>query len=471
MMMDRMLLKIESYMLEHQMAEDGEGIIVGVSGGADSVALLMILDILSRRHAWHLYAVHVNHGLRGEAADQDAGFVQDLCADMGIPCMVYQTDIRALARSEHLSEEEAGRIYRYRCFEEVRCLKGADKIAVAHHGDDAAETFLLNLFRGTGLSGLTGIPAVRDRVIRPMLILSRDEIEAWLKAQNVSWQTDATNLETHYARNKVRNVILPYVTDEINAGAVRHIREAADRLEKIRHYMDKAAAEAQKRYVYPLSEGKEGAMVTLALFEEQDPVICEEVLRSVIGKCAGSLKDITARHIRAAAALVSQQTGRQLDLPYDLLVLRTYEGLIITKSEPAEALDVNECYSLEVPGELVLPDGKILLLSTFKRKVAMAEIPVNECTKWFDYAKMKNGLVVRHKLPGDYLTIDSKGHKKLLKKWLKDEKIPAARRETLWVIACDSHIVWIPGYRISDHYKVDKDTEHIIVMTLKEKKS
>lgn len=469
-MMDAMLLKIESFMKTYEMAADGEGIVVGVSGGADSVALLLILDRLSKYHGWQLYAVHVHHGLRGEAADEDAAFVQDMCAAMAIPCLTYHMDVRALAKERHLSEEEAGREYRYQCFEEVRCMKGAGKIAVAHHGDDAAETFLLNLFRGTGLQGLTGIPAVRDQIIRPMLAVSRSEIEAWLMTQELLWQTDATNLETHYARNKIRNVILPYVTEEINTGAVRHIREASDRLGHIWHYIAREAAEAEKRYVHQLPGNDDAAEIAIALFENEDPVICEEVIRRTIGRCAGSLKDITARHIQAVSALASQQTGRRLDLPYELQILRSYDSLIITRTESITVSNANEVYPVTVPGTVCLPDGKKIGFSSFKRKVSMSEIPVNQCTKWFDYAKMKIGLVVRHKLPGDYLIIDGDGHKKTLKKWMKDEKIPADRRETMWVIACGSHIVWIPGYRISDYFKIGDSTEKIVAMTLEESK-
>ncbi len=467
MVENKMLLKIESFMHEYQMLPDGAGVIIGVSGGADSVALLKALRHLSLYHEWKLYAVHVHHGLRGKAADEDAAFVLALCASMDVPCTVYRTDIRALARERRLSEEEAGREYRYQCFEEVRQLMGADKIAVAHHGDDAAETFLLNLFRGTGLQGLTGIQAVRDRIIRPMLAVSRSEIETWLKTQDMAWRTDATNLETHYARNKIRNVVLPYVTDEINAGAVRHIREAAERLERIRHYLEKETERVQQLYVHDLSDGNTDAVIDLALFEKEDPVICEEVLRNVIGQCAGSRKDITARHIQAVTALTLQQTGRRLDLPYGLKVIRSYDTLIMTKDHVRSGPGAEEIFEVQVPGRIVLPDGKVLVFSTFKRSRIMSEIPVNQCTKWFDYAKMMDGFVVRHKLPGDYLIIDSDGHKKLLKKWLKDEKIPAARREALWVIACGSHIVWILGYRISAYYKVEQSADQVLSITLK----
>ncbi len=475
MVQDRMDFKIESFMHEQQMLPDGAGVVVGVSGGADSIALLMILRQLSVRHAWHLYAVHVNHGLRGQEADEDAEFVLSLCENMCIPCDVYRADIQTYAKEKHLSEEEAGREFRYKCFEEVMRKKKADKIAVAHHGDDAAETFLLNLFRGTGIQGLTGIPVKRDHIIRPMLTVSRDEIESWLKEHGIIWRTDATNMQTHYVRNKIRNVILPYVTDEINTGAVRHIREASERLGRVWRYMEKEADRAEMLYVHYSTNERSTAQIDLTLFQKEDVVICEEVLRRTVGKTAGSLKDITARHIRAVMHLAAQQTGRRLDFPYGLSIIRGYDTLIISgesidheNHNQPDLNDLSECFQVRIPGEVVLSDEKKLVFSTLDQKVSLSEIPVNSCTKWLDYAKIKDGLCVRHKLPKDYLIIDEYGHKKMLKKWLKDEKIPADRRDALWVVACGSHIVWIPGYRISDYFKIDQNTENILVITLKE---
>ena len=180
MKVDKLVKNVYETIMASGMICQGDSVVVGVSGGADSVCLLSVLKNLQMSMALQLTAVHIHHGLRGEAADRDRDFVTALCEDMQIPCVCFQADIRAMAREQHLSEEEAGRKFRYDCFEEVRQERQASKIAVAHHRDDLAETVLLNLFRGSGLKGLSGIPMMRGCIVRPLLGVGRADIEAYL---------------------------------------------------------------------------------------------------------------------------------------------------------------------------------------------------------------------------------------------------------------------------------------------------
>ena len=292
MKVDKLVKNVYETIMASGMICQGDSVVVGVSGGADSVCLLSVLKNLQMSMALQLTAVHIHHGLRGEAADRDRDFVTALCEDMQIPCVCFQADIRAMAREQHLSEEEAGRKFRYDCFEEVRQERQASKIAVAHHRDDLAETVLLNLFRGSGLKGLSGIPMMRGCIVRPLLDVGRADIEAYLGRQGMSYRNDATNFETEYTRNRIRLNILPYVTEHINQAAVSHIAETAAIASDICRYVENQAAAIGKSIIQWNGEAEcLTAEIDAAAFVGQDIAIQRELLRQVLERTAGQLKD------------------------------------------------------------------------------------------------------------------------------------------------------------------------------------
>ena len=232
------------------MARPGDGVLVGLSGGADSVGLLLVLWKLRETFQISLRALHVHHGLRGAEADRDAAFSRMLCERLEIPFYEFRIDAAKEALDRKCSVEEAGRLARYRLYEETalawekemypdltsenagrkEAAAARVHIATAHHADDNAETVLFNLFRGSGLTGLSGIAPVRGRIIRPLLWAQRSEIQAWLLQQGQDWVEDSTNQESEYSRNWLRNELLPAVEERLNAQAVRHIDQAGRRI-------------------------------------------------------------------------------------------------------------------------------------------------------------------------------------------------------------------------------------------------
>ncbi|MCD7735396.1 MAG: tRNA lysidine(34) synthetase TilS, partial [Lachnospiraceae bacterium] len=232
---------------EYHMLEPGMRVIVGVSGGADSVCLLHVLEQYRREIPFELLTVHVEHGLRGQESLNDAVFVEKLCAGYAVPCRVVHAQVRSRMREERLSCEEAGRAERYRIFSEISREWGATRIAVAHNQNDQAETVLWNLARGSGIKGLGGIRPIQGNIIRPLLFTARKEIEEYLRGEGISWRTDQTNLETAYTRNRIRLSLLPQMESELNSQAARHIAEAAVRLQDVQQYLDKKTDEAAKR--------------------------------------------------------------------------------------------------------------------------------------------------------------------------------------------------------------------------------
>ena len=471
--MDELVRKVYDTIKKSEMICQGDSVIVGVSGGADSVCLLSVLKNLQMSMDLKLTAVHIHHGLRGEAADRDRDFVIQLCQTLHVPCECFQTDIREMAQAQHLSEEEAGRLFRYECFEQVRQQKQASKIAVAHHMDDQAETVLLNLFRGSGLKGMAGIPAVRDVIVRPLLKISRSDIEEYLKKHQIAYRNDATNFETEYTRNRIRLDILPYVTEHINPAAVSHIAETAAIAADICRYIEKQAAAIGRTMIRQVSADDYTVLeIDAAVFINQDIAIQRELLRQVMNRLAGGLKDIRAVHIEMFRELFEGQVGRQVDLPYQLCAKRTYTTVNIFRNQThtADGILVDECpeIKLDEPGKYILTGSKRELCLKIFPVEKNLQIPKKMYTKWFDYDRIKNGLVLRQRRPGDYMMIGG-GHKKALRRIFMDDKVPQSDRENLNMLTDGGHVLWIPDTgRMSEYYKITGETKLILSAELKE---
>ncbi|MGN0204594.1 MAG: tRNA lysidine(34) synthetase TilS [Coprococcus sp.] len=468
--MDELVRKVYGDIIGGGLLQKGDSVVAGVSGGADSICLLYILMALKPVMHLKLTVVHIHHGLRGEAADADRDFVKKICAAEDVPFVCYQTDIRAMAAARHMSEEEAGRIFRYECFERVRAEKNADKIAVAHHMDDTAETVLMNLFRGSGLKGLAGIPAVRGAVVRPLLYVSRKEIEAFLERNDIAYRTDSTNFETDYTRNRLRLDVLPYIKENINPAAAEHIADTAVLAADVCRYVEEQARKAGESLVH-WSAAEKACEIDVEGFIKQDRAIQRELLRQVLGSAAGQMKDIGMVHIESVRQLFDGSAGRRVSLPYGLCAVRNYVSVRITHAYTAENKVENDREAEEIapdiPGTCLLGDGRKLELSVFSADKNL-QIPKKMYTKWFDYDKIKNRLVLRHRRAGDYMIIGG-GHKKALRRIMMDDRIPQADRNGLLLLADGSHVLWIPDSgRISDYYRITEATKRILAVQLKE---
>ncbi|SKC01315.1 tRNA(Ile)-lysidine synthase [Lachnospiraceae bacterium] len=450
------------------MISPGDLVVAGVSGGADSMCLLFLLSELREKLNFELKVVHVNHGIRGEAANADEIYVTKICSEMDIPCEVIRSNIPEIAREKHLTEEEAGRIVRYEAFEK----SGADRIAVAHHADDVAETMLFQLFRGSGLRGAGAIRPVRDKVIRPLLEFTREEIEEYCRSRQIEWRTDATNEDIEIARNRIRNVILPEAK-KINPGAALHLSEAAERLREAEEYI---SGQADKLYGEIVSENQ--GTITMELTEIPPKIILEYVVKRCIKTAAGSEKDITAVHVHDAMALIDRQSGRGVDLPYDVRVRKEFNSLIFEKayennSQNFEGENAGNYAKAPENGETVSEDGirwsfETECLSPERRSELDKNpslIPVLTYTKWFDYDKIKGTVVLRTRRAGDRIAIRG-GHRKI-KDIFIEKKVPAEERDRLILLADGSDIIWIPGIRISEDHKVTGATKKIWKVSIK----
>ncbi len=425
------------------------------------MCLLFLLSELQEKLEFKLKVIHVNHGIRGEAADEDEKYVVSICKEMGIPCEVVKSDIPNLAKEKRLTEEEAGRIVRYEAFEK----SGADRIAVAHHADDVAETMLFQLFRGSGLRGAGAIRPVRGKIIRPLLGFTRAEIEEYCKSRNINWRTDATNQDIEISRNRIRNVILPEA-EKINPGAAAHLAETAERLRAAEDFIAEKADE-----VYRENVRENGESTVLSLGSVHPGILCEYIIKRCIAVTAGSEKDITAVHVKDAMELMNGQSGKGIDLPYDVRVRKEFDKLIFEKNRYTEGKKRTGSGKREISvpetGKIDIENGECWLFETesistekcFEIEKNPSVIPVDSYTKWFDYDKIKGTVVLRTRLPGDRIAIRG-GHRKL-KDIFIEKKIPAAERDHMILLADGPDIIWIPGIRMSEEYKITRATRKV----------
>lgn len=477
-----MIRRIKEYILENKMIKNHSTVLVALSGGADSVCLLLLLNEIKRQCAneldFALEAVHVEHGIRGAESRADAGFASDLCKRLHIPCHVHSVDVPQYAKSHGLGLEEAARILRYEAFEkEIEQNQDNSRqavVAVAHHMEDNAETVLFQMLRGSGAKGLAGMHPVSVKngvtYIRPLLSATRAQIEDYLKEKGQAFVTDATNTDTAYSRNKLRHDVFPLLL-QINDRAIEHINESAGQLAVMNDFYEEQLKEACDSMV----SKKEGRVILeISRFESLHPALKSGVARECIHLASGRLKDITSTHIGALVKLAGQQSGRKINLPYGILAEKSFGEVILYAGkcdDEKEEIYVTEkeLEALSATGEQktirLSADGSYVTLCIQDFNGKMDEIPKKPYTKWFDYDKMKKGFEIRTRKAGDYIIVDDEGHHKKLKQVFTGDKIPAQQRAGLWLIAHESLVHAIIGYRSGCSALVTPQTGKVLKIT------
>lgn len=502
--------KVIRFIRETHMLEPGDRVIAAVSGGADSICLLSILNQLRTVLPVSVRVVHVHHGLRGVEADRDEAWVQEVCGRMEIPFFSVHRDVRTYAGEHGMSEEEAGRVLRYEAFEQMarewdeevcssRLMENhaADgtsvkqptgpvnsanpaKIALAHHQEDQAETILHHLLRGSGLRGLSGMHPVQGQRIRPLLCVGREEIREYLKSRKLCWCEDSTNESGDYTRNRIRRELLPMMENLVNARAQENLLHAGELFAQADAYLEEQALEVWRRAGREDGEwavqAPPGAAAGIALDEfcAQQPILRSYLIRILLDRAQPGWKDITRRHFDSLDCLAFGAVGGSADLPGNLRAQTGYENLWICrngknrekqmteKRKTGENPDRNgEISEEKIPEEKKLPTLQMRIFPHEKG----AEFPKNLYTKWFDYDKIKTALSVRFREEGDYLSIPG-GKRKTAARYMIDEKIPRHLRDQIPLLAEGSHVLWVIGYRISEYYKITDDTKTVLEVTL-----
>ena len=521
--------KVSDFVSANQLIEKGDTVVIGVSGGADSTCLLFLLLELSKRIGFTLKVIHVEHGIRGEASMDDATFVEKMCEDLGVPCKSVHIDAIAYAKSHSLTLEEAARVMRYRLFEEYRdeikvsisydgdgrctaessaskaLMKDGDdglvrnvKIAVAHHMNDQAETVVFQMLRGSGIKGMSGMSPKRDHIIRPLLCLSRAEIIEYLNEKRISYRTDESNNDNSYSRNYLRNELIPKM-EGLQPQAVSHINEMATELREIEAYL---CRQARPIYEAAVRRDEEGLYLSVPKLLQVDPVLVRTVIRMAVSECVPNRKDIGRSHFNAIMELLDKGSGKKVNLPKGVVVERQGDELVFLheslyvcthaniharlsasdctresddanqdallceeqKAAAYESIDISlSCEGSEAE-EYDFAEGSVSV-RIFEKPEGFV-VSRSNYTKCFDYDMITDGLKIRTAEPGDYLVIDAAGHKKDIRDYFVNEKVPARLRDKVMLAVDGKRVMWVLGYRISEQFKVTDKTKTIIEISV-----
>ena len=455
-------LKVAEFIRRYSLIRKGDTVTVGVSGGADSLSLLFLLHSLG----YDVRAVHVHHGIRGGTADEDERFALKMCDRLGVPVTGVHVDVPALSAESSESLEEAGRRARYGIFLDM-ARRFAARVAVGHHMDDQAETVLHNMIRGTGPAGMAGMRPVSPLpwsdgeavLIRPLLCLGRRDIEEYLRARNIPWRDDETNLSLEYTRNRIRHVILPAAV-QINSRAAAHIARAAESMALERDFIEEKVRGALELYLK-----KEGNSLRLdgAIYEKEHQLIVQEAVRECIGMSRGGLKDITAGHVDQVIDLLRQRvTGRGVDLPGSVRARLSYGELIFERKDGPAAGQAAGQTTGQVTGQM--PGTSVTIIDRGDER-GPCDFPKDSCIKWFDYDKINGCVSFRHRREGDYIVTGA--GRELLSDFFIRQKVDRSLRDDALLMVRDegSEILWVKAgdlSRVNVRYLTDESTARIL---------
>ncbi|MFZ4858022.1 MAG: tRNA lysidine(34) synthetase TilS [Desulfuromonadaceae bacterium] len=448
--------RVEKTIRLQRLFRPGDTLVVALSGGADSTALL---DILSRLHGYHLrlIAAHLNHCLRGAESDADQEFCRTLAGQYAIPFEIRRIDIKKMAEDHRMNLEDAGRRARIEFFDDIRIKYGAAAVALAHHADDQSETVLMRLFRGSGMTGLSGMAPRNARgYVRPLLEISRVEIETYLRSHGLEWREDASNSDTNYLRNRIRHKLLPLL-EEYNPA----IRTALAATATIIGGDEALLAEVTEQEFCRSCRVEEGRVLFSCVhLGSINPALSRRVLRRALKQLTGTLEGIQKGHIESILEVAaSKRPHSHVALPQGVAVLREYDTLIMTRTIYSSSVAVAEDELLiDGPGRYQLPlGGNITVVLT-----TMTEIPKENSTILLDCAVVPFPWYVRTFRPGDRMIPFGMRGRKKVKDIFIDKKIPRSERRQIPILLSNNNLLWVIGVCYSEACRITRQSATIV---------
>ena len=467
--------QMHRFILQHEMIESGETVLVAVSGGADSLALLYGLHALRAQLNCRFHVVHLNHCLRSDAG-ADVDFVRRHASFLELSCTVRRAEVSHLAKQWKLSVEAAGRKARYQFYETVCRKIGATKVALGHHQDDTAETVLMNLIRGSGTAGLKGIAPVRDiKVIRPLVGFTREQIETFLTSIDVIPRHDSTNTDKRYLRNRIRHELIPILESNYNPNIRVGLNRTADVLEAESEYLDTITQAAFEVCQIPDTDkavGSNSIVLNRMKFREYHIALQRRVLRQSIFKILGDTSDFYFVHFEAMLNLIEgKKPNAVLALPNGLGFRRAYQHLIFESSGSLLSVGTQSfAYRLTIPGKTSITALKAEIIAE------VGDVPSHETLTLpdgkfeaiFDHEKLGKAfaktlpLIVRNRQQGDrFQPYGMQGTKKI-KDFMIDAKVPRYERDSIPLLVCGDEVLWLIGYTTSEPFKIKPSTRQYI---------
>lgn len=457
--------KVLDVVKKYKLIEDGDNILIGLSGGPDSMALLFVLLEIKEQIPFNIFIAHVNHGVRGKEALEDEKFVEELAKGLKLPYFSKTVNMDAYAREKKISSEEAGRELRYVFFREILSKIGGGKIAVAHNKNDQAETLLMRFLRGTGLDGLVGMEYKKGDIIRPLLGIERKEIENYLHERNIEYRIDRTNLEPIYGRNKIRLNLIPYVEKNYNPNIIDTLWRMSEVMAIDNDFLEMCCKEIYNNVVKKRT--KNSIILDGNVFVRQHRSMQHRIIRNCLLEINGHLQGFTYKHISDVVFLfLDKGTGKSIHLANNIIAKTSYNDFIIERKEEEEKKEF--IHQLRLNSFTYIEDIGFGFHVKVKPIEQVKKVSLNNrYVKYFDYDKVVGNIYVRNRKSGDkFRPFGMKGSKKI-KDYFIDEKIPKDERDKIPLVVDDKNIIWVVGYRTSEQYKITRDTKNVLIIEAK----
>ena len=471
----KILSTVRETIAAYRMFSEGDSVLVAVSGGPDSVTLAHVLLTLAKDYSLRLGLAHLNHCLRKEAADKDADCVADFAARQNLACFIEKKDVSALRRVSHLSLEEAARKARYDFYDRIAAEHGFTKIALGHHSNDNAELLLMNLLRGSGPLGLSGISPVRSgKIVRPLIHLKRSEIIAYTAEKKLPYVTDASNADLTYRRNRIRHQLIPELENKYNPRIVDTLNRLTVILRDEEQWIEDSLEPVYKRCV--AVKGAETVILDLAGFGKLAVAVQRRLLRKAIFAVKKNLRRISLLHIDAVLTLMATgPVNGRLNLPERIRVQRDDATLTITKiskakftridkvAKPARPSPIAYQYLISSSGTISIQEANA---SVKFSEVRLDELPdfknVDRNSAFFDLDYLQFPLIIRNIRPGDRFSPLGVNGTQTIRNYFINHKIPVSERNRYPVLVSADKIIWLVGHRIDNCVKVGARTRRIL---------
>jgi len=437
---------------KHRMLEEATSVMIGVSGGADSVCLLRVLVELADLSGFQLAIAHFNHLWRGNESDGDEYFVTELATRFNLELFVQRSE----SQVEGANTEAAAREERWRFFNDISSKRGFDKIAVAHTRDDRAETFFLNLMRGTGTDGLVAMRPASGNVIRPLIETTKADIETYLGEIDQDWRRDSTNADIRFTRNKIRHNVLPSLAAEFNPRLPEALSRTIDILSDEDDWMEQSVAQWLSTRV---SDDGTDLVVQIGDLESQPVGLVRRVLRAALRLSGSSMLDIGYDHIESVRALLKEgKSGRMIELPGSIGVERNYDSLRFFPDSPVPG---DYEYQLPIPGQVEVREIGTVFEARLADPDASGTGKPNGDRVFVDGEFLGRYVKIRNWKSGDFYNPDGLSPSKL-KTLFQKERIPRRKRRQWPVLVAESSIVWVASFPVSRDFVPTRRTRRVV---------
>lgn len=457
-----MIKKVKQTIKKYDLLKKGERVIVALSGGPDSTALLTVLASIAGEMNLELFVAHFNHGLRGKESDFDEQYSRRLARKLGL--VFCAGKLNKKNRAKGISPEDFYRRQRYAFLEKTAAKYRAQKIALGHHRNDQAETVLLNLLRGSGLEGLRGIQPKRDEIIiRPLLEVSRKEIMAYLNTSDIEYRQDSSNKNIKYLRNQIRAELIPYLREKYNPKIEENLSRMAEILRNEDEFIKKQVT-GSLRKVFIQKDANRVAL-KLNVINKLDPAIRWRLFKTVLEEFSSDKNGVSYLHVKSLDGMAAQnrESGKKIILPMKVEARKEYQVLILEKqNSPKKNLKYE--YVLSVPGSIFIKELNVTIIAKRIRKDKIDSAAEN--TLYMDLDSIQPPLIVRNRREGDWFQPLGMVGRQKIKKYFIDQKVSRGRRDEMILLVDDLSVIAVEKMRLDERVKITVNTKKVLAIEM-----